>query len=144
MLIHDKSNSLVVFKEFKVKMELQKNKKLKVVRSNIGGEFYGRYDETGWNPGPFIIYLRECSIYAQYTMSSTPQQNGIAEKRNRTLLDMVHSMLANSSFPNYLWGETLRTMAYILNQILSKSIPKTPFELWSGRKPHLHHFRVWG
>ena len=46
-LIHEKSDSLVAFKEFKVKMELQKNKKLKVVRSDRGGEFYGRYDETG-------------------------------------------------------------------------------------------------
>ena len=46
-LIREKSGSLVAFKEFKVKMELQKNKKVKVVRSNRGGEFYGRYDETG-------------------------------------------------------------------------------------------------
>ena len=77
-------------------------------------------------------------------MSSTPQQNGITERRNRTLLDTVRSMLENSSLPDYLWGKALRTMAYILNQVLIKSIPKTPFELWSERKPNLHHFRVWG
>ena len=46
--------------------------------------------------------------------------------------------------PDYLWGEALRTASYILNQVSSKSIPKTPFELWSRRKPNLHHFRIWG
>ena len=60
-LIREKSDSLIPFKEFKVKMELQKNKKLKTVRSDIGGEFYCRYDETRRNPGPFAIYLCECS-----------------------------------------------------------------------------------
>ena len=77
-------------------------------------------------------------------MLDTPQQNGITELRNHTLLDMVCSMLENSSLLDYLWGEALRTTTYILNQVLSKFVPKTPFELWSGRKPNLHHFRVWG
>ena len=106
-LIREKSDSLdslVAFKEFKVKMELKKNKKLKSIRSDRGGEFYDRYDETRWNPGPFVIYLRECDIDAQYTMSGTPRQNGIAKRRNHTLLDTVRSVLENSSLPNYLWG----------------------------------------
>ena len=58
------------------------------------------------------------------------------------MLDMVRSMLANSSLPDYLWGEALGTTTYILNQVPSKYVSKTPFELWSGRKPNLHHFRV--
>ena len=56
-LIREKSDSLVSFKEVKVKMELQNNKKLKVVRCNRGGEFYGRYDETGWNPVLFSNFF---------------------------------------------------------------------------------------
>ena len=72
------------------------------------------------------------------------QHNGIAERRNHTLLDMVRSMLANFSLPDYLWGEALRTVAYILNQVLSKFVPKTHFELWLGIKPNLHHFRRCG
>ena len=72
-LIREKSNSLVAFKEFKVKMELKRNKTLKVVKPIRDGEFYGRYDKTGWNPGPFVIYLLECGIDAQYTMHGTPQ-----------------------------------------------------------------------
>ena len=63
-------------------------------------------------------------------MIGTPQQNGTTERRNRTLLDMVSSMLENYSLPDYLWGEALMTIFYILNQVMSKSIPKTSFELW--------------
>ncbi|XP_062113042.1 uncharacterized protein LOC133824186 [Humulus lupulus] len=88
-LICEKSESLDAFKIFKTKDELQKGKKIKAVNSNRGGEYYGRYDENGRNPGPFVRYLQECGIDARYTMPSTPQHNGIAERRNRTLLDMV-------------------------------------------------------
>ena len=56
---------------------------------------------------------------------------------------MVRCMLSSSSLPEFLWGEALRTAAYILNQVPSKSVPKTPYELWSGKKPSLHHFHVW-
>ena len=64
-------------------------------------------------------------------MLGTPQQNGIAERRNCTLLDMVQCMLVDSSLPELLWGETLKIVAYILNQVPSKLVPKTPYELWS-------------
>ena len=83
------------------------------------------------NLGPFAKYLQDCGINAQYTMLGTPQQNGIAEMRNHTLLDMVRCMLINSSLPEFLWGKALKTTAYILNQVPSKFVPKTPYELWS-------------
>ena len=76
-------------------------------------------------------------------MPSTPQQNSIAKRRNHTLLHIMRFILANSSLPDYLWGEALRMMTYILNQVPTKYVPKTPFDLWSRRKPNLHHFRVW-
>ena len=86
--ICEKYNSLEAFKAFKAKVELQQGKKIKVVHSDIGEKYYGRYDETGRNLGPFAKYLLECCIDAQYTMLGTPQHNDIAERRNRTLLDM--------------------------------------------------------
>ena len=64
-------------------------------------------------------------------MFGTPQQNGIAKRRNHTLLNMVRCMLLNSSLLELLWGEALITVAYILNQVPSKYVPKTPYELWS-------------
>ena len=139
-LIHEKFDSL---EAFKAKVELQQEKKIKVVHSNRGGEYYGRFDEMGRNPEPFAKYLQECDINAEYTMPGTPQQNGIEERRNRTLLDMVR-MLVSSSLPEFLWGEALKTSTYILNQVPSKSAPKTPYKLWSQKKPSLRYFHVWG
>ena len=77
-------------------------------------------------------------------MPSTPQQNGVAERRNRTLMEMVRSMMSYSSVPISLWGEALKTVMYILNRVPSKVVPKTPFELWTGRKPSLRHIHIWG
>ena len=75
-------------------------------------------------------------------MPGTLYHNGIIERRNCTLLDMVRCMLLNSSLLELLWGENLKTAAYIFNQVPSNSIPKTLYELWSQKKPSLRHFHV--
>ena len=78
-LIHEKSQSLDVFKNFKAEVENQLSKKIKAVRSDRGSEYYGRYDGSGkQRPGPFAKYLMKCGIVPQYTMLGTPSQNGIA------------------------------------------------------------------
>lgn len=142
-LIHEKSQALDVFKAYKAEVENQLNKKITAVRSDRGGEYYGRYDGSGeQRPGPFARYLEECGIVPQYTMPGTPRQNGVSERRNRTLKDMVRSMINNSSLPNSLWGEALKTAVYILNRVPSKAVSKTPYELWTGKKPSLRHFHV--
>ena len=102
-LIREKADSLEAFKAFKAKVELQQGKMIKVVHSDRGGEYYGRYDEMGHNPRPFAIYLQECGIDAIYTMPSTPQQNGVAERKNCTLFDMVRCILSNSSLPEFIF-----------------------------------------
>ncbi|KAK0574097.1 hypothetical protein LWI29_018105 [Acer saccharum] len=81
---------------------------------------------------------------AEFSAPGTPQQNGVAERRNRTLLDMVRSMLSYSTLPISFWGYVLQTAIYILNDVPSKSVPKTPHELWTGRKPSLQHLRIFG
>ncbi|RVX09023.1 Retrovirus-related Pol polyprotein from transposon TNT 1-94 [Vitis vinifera] len=119
-LIHEKSQSLDVFKNFKAEVENQLSKKIKAVRSDRGGEYYGRYDGSGeQRPGPFAKYLMECGIVPQYTMPGTPSQNGVAERRNRTLKDMVR-------------------------KVPSKAVAKTPYELWTSKKPSIRHLHVWG
>jgi len=102
------------------------------------------YTKRGQMIGPFAQFLEEEGIVAQYTMSGTPQQNGVAERRNRTLMDMVRSMLSNSELPLFLWSEALKTVVYVLNWVPSKVVPKTPFELWNGWKPSLNHLHIWG
>ena len=114
------------------------------MRSDRGGEYYGRHAPFGQVPGPFAKYLEENGIKAQYSMLGEPQQNGVAERRNRTLMDMVRSMLSYSTLPVEMWMEALKTAAHILNRVPSKSVPKTPYELWFGNKPTLNYLRVWG
>ncbi|RVW37000.1 Retrovirus-related Pol polyprotein from transposon TNT 1-94 [Vitis vinifera] len=143
-LMHEKSQAIDIFEMFITEVERQLDKKIKIVRSDRGGEYYGRYDESGQNPGPFAKFLEKRGIRAQYTMPGTPQQNGVAERRNRTLMEMVRSMMSYSSVPISLWGEALKTAMYILNRVPSKAVPKTPFELWTGRKPSLRHIHIWG
>jgi len=106
-LLHEKSQAVDALKEYITKVERQLDRKVKVVRSDRGGEYYGRYDGLGQCPSPFAKLLGKHGICAQYTMPGTPQQNGAAERRNRTLMDMVRSMLSNSSLPISLWMEAL-------------------------------------
>ncbi|MFS7952562.1 putative RNA-directed DNA polymerase [Helianthus anomalus] len=91
-----------------------------------------------------MSFVRASGIVNQYTMPGTPQQNGVAERRNRTLMNMVRSMLANTNLPLFLWTEALKAAVHILNRVPSKSVSKTPYELWTGRKPSLKYMKVWG
>ncbi|WJZ87796.1 hypothetical protein VitviT2T_007148 [Vitis vinifera] len=129
-ILHNKNEALDAFKVFKAKVEKQYGKQIKIMKSNRGGKYYGRYLEDGQTPGPFTKFLQEHGIVAQYTMPGFPNRNGVAEKRNRTLMDMVRSMLSSSKLPKFLWTEALKMTVYILNQVPTKAVPKTPFELW--------------
>ena len=117
------------FKIFKVEVENQHNLKIKIVMSDRGGEYYGRHTPYGQVPGPFARFLQENGIVAQYSTPGEAQQNGVAERHNRTLIDMVHSIISYSTLPMSLWMETLKTVIHILNRVPSKSVPKTPYEL---------------
>ena len=77
----------------------------------------------------FTDYLIENEIVSQLTAPSTPSQNGVAERRNRTLLDMVRSMMSYSTLPNSFSGYALQMATDILNVVLSKAVQKTPIEL---------------
>ena len=128
-LIRDKSESLDTFKIFKAEVENQLNKMIKGVRSDRGGEFYGRRNASGerchrsFDPHlEQCTYLEQSGIVPQYTMSGTPSMNGIFEWRNRTVQDMVRSMMAESSLHISLWGEALKTAIYLLNRVPTKKL----------------------
>ena len=70
--------------------------------------------------------------------------NSVIEGQNRTLKDMVGSMISNTTLLNSLWGEALKTAAYILNRVLTKAITKTPYKLWMNKKPNIKHVHNWG
>jgi hypothetical protein len=95
-----------------------------------------------------FLYLLQGSYtkmaVAQYSMPGDPEQNGVVERRNHTLMDMVRSMVSYSMLLISLWMEAIKTVVHILNRVPSKSVPKTPYELWTGRKPTLNYLHVWG
>src|SRR5436190_4236158 len=82
-------------------------------------------------------------ILSTQMLTGTPSQNGVSERRNRTLKDMVRSMISHSSLPESLWGDALKTAVYILNRVPTKAVPKTPYEMWTGKKPSIGHLHVW-
>nr|GEW84835.1 putative zinc finger, CCHC-type [Tanacetum cinerariifolium] len=142
--VNEKSESLDMFKTFKAEVKNQLDCKIKVVRSDMGGEYYDRHTDVSQAPEYFFDFCKNHGIINQYTMSGTSQKKSVAERRNHTLLDMVHSMLANSNLFEFLWTEALNTAVHILNKVPSKSVPKTPYEIWIGRKPSFQYLRVWG
>jgi hypothetical protein len=89
-----------------------------------------------------VRFLQENDIVTQYSMSGEPQQNRVTERCNRTLMDMVRSMLSYSTLPIGLWMEALKIVIHILNRVPSKSVSKTPYELWTGHKLSLNYICV--
>jgi hypothetical protein len=132
------------FKLFKAEVENQHDIKIKVIRSDHGGEYYGRHTPYGQVFRSFTRFLQENGIVTQYSMSDDPQQNGVAERRNHTLMDMVRSMLSYSTLLISLWMDALKTTVHILNRVPSKSVLKIPYKLWTDRKPTLNYLHVWG
>ncbi|KAL0445264.1 UNVERIFIED_CONTAM: hypothetical protein Slati_2249100 [Sesamum latifolium] len=79
-----------------------------------------------------------------WTPPGTPQLNGVAERRNQTLLDMVQSMMSFTELPPSFWGYALETAAKLLNIAPSKTVPQTPYEIWHGKPASYKYLRVWG
>jgi transposase InsO family protein len=92
-LLHEKSQAVNALEVYITEVESQLERKVKIIRSDRGGEYYGKYCESGQCLGPFAKLLEKHGICAQYTMPGTPQQNGVAERRNHTLMDMDMIML---------------------------------------------------
>ncbi len=134
-LMKHKSETFEKFKEFQSEVENQRDRKIKCLRSDRGGEYLSH---------EFGTHLRKCGIVSQLTPPGTPQRNGVSERRNRTLLDMVRSMMSLTDLPLSFWGYALETAAFTLNRAPSKSVETTPYELWFGKKPKLSFLKVWG
>ena len=132
--MHKISEVFEKFQEYKKEVENQLGRNIKILRSDCGGEYMS---------DPFSDFLKENGIIHQLTMSYTPQQNGVAERCNTTLLDMVRSMLNHSSLGSIFWGEAIVIAMFLLNLVPTKIHNRTPHELWIGRKPNLQNLKVW-
>ena len=132
-LMRNKNEVFDMFKKYKTEVENRKDKRIKVLRSDRGGEYFSQ---------EFTNYCEEIGLIHQRSAFYTPQQNGLAERKNRTLVDMLNAMIISTRLPFNLWGETLLTACYVYNRVLSKKIQLSPYELWNGRKSNLNYFKV--
>ena len=132
----EKSEALEVFKKFKMQVEKTTGLYIKALRSDRGGEYMST---------AFKSYCEEQGIRRFLTAPYSPQQNGVAERKNRTILDMVRSMLKSKNMPKEFWAEAVQCAVYVQNRCPhAKMGDQTPQEAWSGRKPTVSHLRVFG
>lgn len=132
----EKSAAFSIFKKWKAMVERESGHKLKILRSDRGGEYTSNI---------FKSYCSEEGIRQQFTAAYSPQQNGIAERKNRTILDMTRSMLKEKELPKLFWAEAVACAAYLINRSPTKSLKHmTPQEAWSRHKPSVGHLKIFG
>lgn len=134
-LLEKKSEVFQKFKEYVEMVKTMFGKKPKYIRSDRGGEYVNK---------EFHAYLKQEGIQQQRTAPYTPQQNGVAERKNRTLVEMARCMLIDAGMPHIFWAEAVVAANYTQNRLPGRSILTTPFESWFGCKPKLDHMRVFG
>ena len=110
-------------------------KKIKRVRSDRGGEYFSN---------EFDLFCSENGIIHKRTPPYSPQSNRVAERKNRTLMDLVNAMLGTFGLTKAWWGEAILTACHVLNRVPTKNSEMTPYEGCKGRKPSLHYLRTWG
>ena len=126
------------FIEFKTLVENETNKRIKILRSDGGGEYVNH---------KFRTYLQNYGIKHQVTVPYSPQQNGVAERFNRTVVEMTRTLLHSANLPYTFWAEAINTATYIRNRCVSSALENTrvtPEELWTGNKPDVSNLRKFG
>ena len=124
----------------KFKLFLHKNKRIsgknvQTLRTDNGGEYVSK---------AFLLYCANAGILRQFSQPYTPQHNGVAERRNRTILDIVRTFLSDTDVPSHLWAEAVRAAVYIMNLQSSKNHQDKTEELFFGKKPNISHLRIFG
>ena len=118
------------------RVERSTGRKLKTLHTNNGGECVS---------ADFEKCLKKEGVRHELTVPNTPEQNGVAERMNRTLVKAVRSMLADARLPHHFWAKALSTAVYLRNRSPTIAVEgKTPFEACTGQKPNVGHLRVFG
>jgi transposase InsO family protein len=124
------------FKEFKALVENLSEKKIKILRSDNGGEYTSK---------EFKDFCRDVGIKRELTTPYNPQQNGVAERKNRTIMEAVKAMIHDQDLPMHLWVEAARTTVYVQNKISHSALGfKTPEEMFTRKKPEVSHLKIFG
>lgn len=131
-----KSEAAEVFLKFKALVENQSGEKIKALRSDNGGEYVNSHFEK---------ICRDAGINHQLTVPYSPQQNGVCERKNRTIVEMARCLLLEKNLPKTFWAEVASTAVYLLNRLPTRAVKhKIPIEAWSDFKPSAEHLRVFG
>jgi transposase InsO family protein len=110
--------------------------RIKKIKSDNGTEFKNSQIKR---------FLEEEGIKHEFSSPYTLQQNGVVERKNRTLLDMARTMLDEYKTPNWFWAEAINTACYSINRLyLHQILKKTSYELFIGKRPNVYYFRVFG
>ena len=134
--LHEKSEAFSMFRNFKAHVEKEIGAYIASLRTDRGGEF---------TSNEFVEFCKNQGISRQLTTAYTPQQNEVAERKNRTIMNMVRSMLAEKQVPKMFWPEAVKWSVHILNRCPTVAVQnKTPEEAWSNVKPMVDYFRVFG
>ncbi|CAN1825372.1 Retrovirus-related Pol polyprotein from transposon TNT 1-94 [Linum perenne] len=135
-MLSSKDETFSKFKNFVRRVQNEKNKVINEIRSDHGGEFENHDFENLCN---------DYGIRHNFSAPRTPQQNGVVERKNRTLVEIARTLLHDFGLPKIFWGEAVNTACYITNRALVRSpLKKTPYEIWKGRKPNIGYFRPFG
>lgn len=130
-----KNQAFGYFKEFKIMAENQTNIKIKAFRTDNGGEFCS---------STFEKFLTENGIIHQKTNPYTPQQNGMSERMNRTLVEKARCLLFDAGLDKSFWAEAVSTAVYLRNRSFASGLKKTPYELWSQKQPNVSNLKIFG
>jgi len=136
LFLESKSDAFAAFKKLARRLQNTKNINIGSIRSDHGGEFQNE---------KFVKFCEKLGILHNFSAPRTPQQNGVVERKNRSLEELARTMLSESSLPKYFWTDVVSTSCYVMNRVLIRPIlKKTPYELFNGRKPNISHLRVFG
>mgnify|MGYP002413840545 FL=1 len=136
MILGSKGEAADAIRRAQVGVEAESGRKLRVLRTDNGGEF---------TAAEFASYCADEGIQRHYSAPYSPQQNGVVERRNQTVVGMARALLKQRGMPAVFWGEAVLTAVYILNRSPTKALDgRTPYEAWHGRKPAVSHLRVFG
>ncbi|BFG32908.1 hypothetical protein CerSpe_191820 [Prunus speciosa] len=131
-----KSQAFNIFTRFKNMVELQSGYQIKKLRSDRGGEYTSL---------EFSKFCENTGMERQLTVAYSPQQNGVAERKNQTIVEMARNMLGKKRVPLKFWAEAVNTAVYLQNRCPTSALKNiTPFEAFSGRKPGVKHLRIFG
>lgn len=133
--LKSKSEAFGKLLELLAMIKNQEGLTLKKLRSDNGGEFDSKAVK---------LFLQQQGIQWEPTVPYAPDQNGVSERSNRTLIEKARTQLIGAGLPPKLWGEALNNAVYLTNRSPSRSTDKTPYEEWYGNKPDLSHLRVFG